>query len=140
MMKKFQKILLVDDDEIANFYNQMIIEDMQIAHVIVVKTNGAEAMKFLEDQCWKENSISIEACPEIIFLDVNMPVMNGLEFLAELNKKHPVNLSRTRVVMLTSSSNSRDLETAQTLGIKAYLNKPLTEEKIHELLSDDMAA
>ena len=139
-MKKFQKILLVDDDEIANFYNQMIIEDMQIAHVIVVKTNGAEAMKFLEDQCWMGNGISSEACPEIIFLDVNMPVMNGLEFLAELNKKDPVNLSRTRVVMLTSSSNSRDLETAQMLGIKAYLNKPLTEEKINELLGDGIAA
>jgi AmiR/NasT family two-component response regulator len=57
-----------------------------------------------------------------------------------MNKKNPLYLSRSRVVMLTSSSNFRDLETARTLGIKAYLNKPLTEEKINELLEDDLAA
>lgn len=138
-MKKLDKILLVDDDEIANFYDQMIIEDMQIARNIVVKTNGAEALRFLEDQCWLEDGFSRETCPEIIFLDVNMPVMNGLEFLEEMNKKSPLNLSRSRVVRLTSSSNARDLEMARMLGIKAYLNKPLTEEKINGLLEDNLA-
>jgi CheY-like chemotaxis protein len=139
-MKKLEKILLIDDDEIANFYNQLIIEEMQIANNIVVKTNGAEALRFLEDQCFLGDQSSNEMCPEIIFLDVNMPVMNGLEFLEELNRKNHNHISSTCVVMLTSSNNTRDLEAAQKLGIRAYLNKPLTEEKIALLLNGDQAA
>jgi CheY-like chemotaxis protein len=139
-MKKLEKILLIDDDEIANFYNQLIIEEMQIANNIVVKTNGAEALRFLEDQCFLGDQSSKHLCPEIIFLDVNMPVMNGLEFLEELNRKNYHHICSACVVMLTSSNNTRDLEAAQKLGIRAYMNKPLTEEKIALLLNGGQAA
>ncbi|MES2732186.1 MAG: response regulator [Bacteroidota bacterium] len=134
-MKKLKSILLVDDDNIANFYNQLIIEEMGITDTIVIKHNGAEALDFLQNLCFCNNPLMKDLCPEIIFLDVNMPVMNGLELLEELKKFNEEIITHTRIVILTSSNNQHDIALAQSLGVKAYLNKPLTEEKIAHLLS-----
>ena len=73
MRKKLECILLIDDDDEDNFYHKIVIERMNITKRIEVAYNGLEALEFLQ----KESQI----IPELIFLDINMPKMNGWEFL-----------------------------------------------------------
>ena len=76
-MNKYHSILLVDDDEISNFINQQIITSLQLTDRVYTSRNGMEALKFLEEFNDKISSIH----PELILLDIKMPIMDGLEFL-----------------------------------------------------------
>ena len=70
------------------------------------------------------------------FLDINMPVMNGFEFMESFNETDIVNKENIKIVVLTSSGNEQDLLRMSKLGIKHYLTKPLTEEKVKKLISE----
>ncbi|MDO1444753.1 response regulator [Rhodocytophaga aerolata] len=132
-MRKLNKILLVDDDSTSNFLTQMILEDLQVADAIIVKKNGQEALDYINELCLQHN----EDCPELIFLDINMPIMDGFELLDELqrlNKLHNPD-SPITVVLLTTSNNPKDIEKAKTYDITYYIEKPLTEDSIRHLLS-----
>jgi CheY-like chemotaxis protein len=133
-MKKLKRILLVDDDNTTNFLNQLIIGEMNITGDVIVKENGQEALKFIKEQCFVGDSLNQGACPDLILLDINMPVMNGFEFLEALKKLDQDIIIHSKVVMLSSSNNGQDMSNAQRLGVKGYLNKPLTEEKVNTLL------
>ncbi len=132
-MRKLNKILLVDDDSTSNFLTQMILEDLQVTDTIIVKKNGQEALDYLNEECLQNNEI----CPELIFLDINMPIMDGFELLDEMQrlKKLNINGSDTTVVLLTTSNNPKDIEKAKTYNITYYIEKPLTEDSIRQLLS-----
>lgn len=132
-MRKLNKILLVDDDSTSNFLTQMILEDLQVTDAIIVKKNGQEALDYINEICLQKN----EDCPELIFLDINMPIMDGFELLDELqrlNKLHNPDNPIT-VVLLTTSNNPKDIEKAKTYDITYYIEKPLTEDSIRHLLS-----
>ncbi len=128
-MGTFKKVLLVDDDYINNFMNELLLQDMNVAEEVVTLTNGQDALKYVMNSAVERNQ-----CPELILLDINMPVMNGFEFLEELNRLEPVNKDRMSVVMLSSSYNTKDVEEAQKYNVAAYFNKPLTEDKIQDLM------
>jgi len=139
-MKKFRRILLVDDDETSSFLTQLVIEEMNLASEVIVKADGASALKFLRENCLV-NGCAIEGgCPDLILLDINMPIMTGLEVLEELRKIGGETLLHASVVMLTSSVASKDVEAATRLGVKAYLDKPLTEEKVYALFQEQSSA
>ena len=127
--KKLNTILLVDDDPITNFINHHLLEKMEIADDIKIVTNGKEGVKCLNDHCFK-TSIS----PDLILLDINMPIMDGFEFLAAFNALDFKNKKEVAIIILTTSSHEKDREKMKKLGIKCFLNKPLTEEKIRKLL------
>jgi CheY-like chemotaxis protein len=132
-MRKLTKILLVDDDSTSNFLTQMILEDLQVTDTIIVKKNGQEALDYINESCLEKG----ENCPELIFLDINMPIMDGFELLDELqllNKLHNP-ASPVTVVLLTTSNNPKDIEKAKAYNITYYIEKPLTEESIRHLLS-----
>lgn len=132
-MRKLNKILLVDDDSTSNFLTHMILEDLQVTDTIIVKKNGQEALDYLNEDCLQNNEI----CPELIFLDINMPIMDGFELLDEMQrlKKLNINGSDTTVVLLTTSNNPKDIEKAKTYNITYYIEKPLTEDSIRQLFS-----
>lgn len=136
LMKKFRKILLVDDDETSNFLTQLVIEEMNLAYDVIVKVDGASALQFLRENCLVNGCVIGGNCPDLILLDINMPIMSGLEVLEELLKIGGENLTHTHVVMLTSSIAPKDVEAATRLGVRAYLDKPLTEEKVYALLGE----
>jgi CheY-like chemotaxis protein len=129
-MPQVSSILLVDDDETTNFLNQTLIRRAQVTDQILVATNGLEALKVLHDTCTPASA----QCPALILLDVNMPVMNGIEFL-EAYQKAPLAQQQTIViVLLTTTVLTRDLERVQQLPIASVLDKPLTSDKLRLLV------
>ena len=129
-MKKFNCILLVDDDFTSNFLSKMIIEGISIADHIHVAQNGQEALQFVLEHCFSLQKTEDSNCPDLILLDVNMPVMDGFGFLEEFSKLQRVRNRNISVVMLTSSDNQKDVQRAEHYNVTGYLSKPLTEDKI----------
>ena len=129
MKKKLNCILLVDDDPDDNLFHQIIINKMNIVHTIAIAKNGLEALAFLK----KEEQVP----PEIIFLDINMPKMNGWEFMEEYKHLDAKQKSKVLVVMLTTSANPDDKRKAKELAdLTGFQTKPLSKEMINELLQE----
>lgn len=129
-MKKLQSVLLIDDDFASNYLTRTIIQDMDITEKIHTTTNGEEALHFMKKNCLDTDT----SCPDLILLDVNMPVMDGFEFLEEFHKMTSLKHDNTTIVMLTTSSNQRDTEKARRYKVACYLEKPLTEDSIRTVL------
>jgi len=127
MTKKLNCILLVDDDDGTNFLHTMVIEDANIVENILVALDGEEALEII---------INVEnkyPKPDLVFLDINMPRMNGWEFLEEL---HKIDKQKPLIiVMLTASLNPDDLKRAEAIpDIKYFKNKPLNLKMLEEIV------
>ena len=83
MSTPFRKVLLVDDDPVTNFLNRAILEDLGVAGQVVEKDNGLTALEYVKRNCINDNA-SKEGCPDLILLDINMPVMSGRSFWPSL--------------------------------------------------------
>lgn len=127
-MEKFNKILLVDDDEITNYLNESLITELRLAHRIETLTDAEEALKLIEKECPAHN------CPDLILLDLKMPVFDGFDFLEGFKSLPATKVQKTQVVVLTTSSNPKDIERLKALGIDRLVNKPLTKEKMLEIV------
>jgi CheY-like chemotaxis protein len=97
-------ILLVDDDPTTNYLNQKLLTKMGVADQVLTALNGQEALAAVHTHCPADNAL----CPNLVFLDVNMPLMNGFEFLAAY-RQLPLAQQLATVVMLTSSLHPRDV-------------------------------
>ena len=121
--------LLVDDDVITNFLNEALLRRLAVTDTVLVAGNGQEALDLLQTHCQPP---SAPTCAALILLDMKMPVMNGLEFMAVYRRQSPA--PAAVVIMLTTSLHPRDVEQMQRLSIAGYLTKPLTPEKIQQVL------
>lgn len=130
-MKKFKSVLLVDDDDTSNFISEIIINKSSITDSINTVKNGNEAMKFVSSHCLTETCD--EECPQLIFLDLHMPVMDGFDFLNELKLKMPDHTKRFKIYVLSSSSNPIDMDKAKEYDIEGYILKPLDMDKMRRL-------
>lgn len=130
-MKKIDRILLVDDDEITNFVHESLIIDAGVAEQVLIAHNGQEALTLLQQR-------QEEKSPSLIFVDINMPVMNGFEFLSAYQQLAESGPAAT-VVMLTSSLNSKDIERTKKTGIAEFLSKPLTSDKLKKVVEKHFA-
>lgn len=126
-MTKFKKILLVDDDETSNFLNEFLIKGMGIVDEVLIATNGQEAIDIISNPSNTEN-------PEVIFLDLNMPVMDGFEFLENFDSVKKQGAMQIPIYILTSSNYFKDFERVKKFSVAGYIIKPLTEDKIFETL------
>jgi CheY-like chemotaxis protein len=131
-MKK--NILLVDDDKIFNFLSEKTITSLGLANEISFASNGQQALELLE--MYKSGKMHM---PDIIFLDLDMPIMNGYEFLEEFARIDLPNKNAITIVVLTSSADPRDLARTKELGIKYYYNKPLSREEIKKLIGQEFS-
>ncbi|THU34034.1 response regulator [Niastella caeni] len=121
-MYHFSKVLLVDDDEATNFLAAMAIKSLDIADEIEVAGDGLVAYEWI-----KQNN-----CPDIIFLDIRMPRMDGFDFLDNLKEINVCN--KAKIVMLTSSTRLEDKQKALSYkSVIEYFEKPLTEEMIQKI-------
>lgn len=132
-MKRFENILLVDDDSITNFINKSIISEIDVSENVYTAENGMEALQFLKNYC--KNSNLSNTCPALVFLDLNMPLMDGFEFLQTFGNMGEFQNQRIPIVVLTSSENKNDIEKAKQFNINGYLCKPLTPEKVNNVLN-----
>ena len=130
---KIDSVLLIDDNEIDNFVNKEMLTASSFSKNIFSYTSPTNAIESLKE-IGASNDIS--AVPSIIFLDINMPKMNGFEFLMEFEKLPEVILNKTKIVILTSSLNNTDLISATSNEfVTDYLEKPLTEEALEKIRS-----
>jgi CheY-like chemotaxis protein len=128
-MSKLNSILLIEDDSITNFINERLLRKLEIADDIKVASNGLEAISIIQDSVLNQQS-----SPSLIFLDINMPVMDGFEFLSEFKMLDIPNKENVLVIVLTTSTNLSDIEKLKGSGNTDFINKPLTKEKVQSIL------
>jgi CheY-like chemotaxis protein len=115
-------ILLVEDDEVDVMTVQRAFKKGNITNPLFIANNGVEALAMLRGEPGKPSLIPAER--RIILLDLNMPKMNGLEFLHEL--RADTNLGHIPVIVLTTSNEERDRVQAYELNVAGYILKPVT--------------
>lgn len=130
-MKKLQYTLLVDDDEATNFINELLIEELDFTENLLIAQNGREALDLIKDMCRQGASL-----PQLILLDINMPVMDGFDFLDAFSALDCPDKEDTTIVMLTTSLHRKDIDKVKEAGVAGYLNKPLTREALEDILSN----
>lgn len=116
MEGKVINILLVEDDPLDVIDMQRTLTKMNILHKTVVAKNGEEAVEYL-------NSIDSSERPDVVLLDINMPKMNGIEFLTYIRKRNE--WRDLKVFIVTTSDERIDRESTRNLGISGYIVKPL---------------
>ncbi len=130
MSKTLKCIMLVDDNPDDNFFHERVIKQSHSAETVVAKQTGMAALEYLKLKKDDEH-----LTPDLIFLDINMPGMNGWEFLEEYNKLDEKAKSRAIVVMLTTSENPDDKMKAKTIELASdFKTKPLTQEMLEEII------
>lgn len=131
MPRPIHCILLIDDDPDDNFLHKIVIEESGLCDLVRIAESGKQALRYLQ-----ANDDPDYVRPDILILDINMPGMNGFEFLAEYQKIDIHLKSRLVVLMLTTSLNPNDTEQArQWSDVKAYRTKPLTNGMIQEIVN-----
>ena len=126
MDERLINIILVEDDEVDVMTVKRAFAKNNISNPLFVASNGIEALELLR----KEN---VPARRRLILLDVNMPKMNGIEFLREL--RADPNLQQSSVVMMTTSNEERDRIEAFKLNVAGYLLKPVTFGQFAEVMT-----
>lgn len=129
MKETVDYVMLVDDNDTDNFIHKRVIELTGFANNIIVKNSGKSALEYLET-----NKDSIDKLPDIIFLDINMPIVDGFVFLFEY-ENFPDNLKdKCKVVILSSSDNKRDIDRiVDNEYVINFITKPLSEEALADL-------
>lgn len=134
-MHKIECVLLVDDDYASNYLTEMIIQDMNFTSQVYSVRDGKAALEFMQQHCSSPKEDAQPRCPDLILLDINMPIMDGFEFLEEYEKLQIKRKNPIFIILLTTSTNLRDVEKAKKYSVTAYLEKPLSEEKLKKALA-----
>lgn len=127
-MEKTLKILFIEDDAIEVIKFNRVLKNLGLNHVIIEAENGEDALAILKKK---------ETIPDVVILDLNMPKLNGIDFLKTL--KNDAILKYIPAIILTTSSNHTDILQCYKIGIAGYIIKPLKYEeyldRIEKLLS-----
>lgn len=132
MSDKAVNILLVEDDYLDIMNVERELSKISVDLPLLVARNGREALNMLRGT---EGAVKISPAPSVVLLDINMPKMNGLEFLAEMRREPE--FSHIPVFIMTTSNEDIDRVAAQRLNVAGYIVKPLTFdsfEKSHSSL------
>lgn len=129
-MDHIKNLALIDDDELFVFLTKMTIEETNLVDLIKVFRNGLDAINFL-----KENSNDPDQLPEVILLDISMPVMDGWQFIEEYIKLKPRIGKKITIYIVSSSISPKDLAKAKSISeVTDYIIKPMTKEALIEII------
>lgn len=130
-MGRIESCCIIDDDPIFIYGTKRIMKEIEFCENIIVFNNGQEALDGI-----MEISQSASKIPQVIFLDLNMPIMNGWEFLDEFIKIPNSNLEKTIVYIISSSVDPRDLEKVKDYKqrVNNYILKPITPNDLESVL------
>ncbi len=141
MEKKQQmirKVLCVDDDSISLTISQLLLKRTGFAADVDTAIDGSDALDYFE-KLFAANSSPAEAAPELILLDINMPVMNGWDFLQEYMPIYASRLPATKIVILSSTIDPEDFALAKQYPVVIqFISKPLSIENLDELKSNEL--
>lgn len=127
--KAIDLVMLVDDNDTDNFISKRIIEITKFAQRVEVKNSGKSALDYL-----RENQDKVEDLPNLIFLDINMPIVDGFVFLYEFEKFNETIKDKCKVIILSSSDNKRDIDKiVNNNHVIKFITKPLTETALEEV-------
>lgn len=130
MEERIINILLVEDDEVDIMNVKRAFRKYNITNPLYTAGNGVEALEMLRSQNGELPKVPVNR--RLILLDLNMPKMNGLEFLHELREQE--DLKRTPVIVLTTSDEDRDRIEAYNLNVAGYILKPVTFANFAEVM------
>ena len=124
-------VMLVDDNETDNFISKRIIEITNFAHEVIIKSSGKSALEYIG-----AHRNEFDKLPDLIFLDINMPIVDGFVFLYEFEKFAEIVKNKCRVIILSSSDNKRDIDKiVNNDHVIKFVTKPLTENELNEIRS-----
>lgn len=124
-------ICLIDDDRIYQFTAKKTLESTGLAGQVQVFSNGDEALKFFQTHITDPASL-----PNVIFLDINMPIMDGWHFLEAFKPIYTTITQQLIIYMVSSSVNEYDIKKSKEYSIVSdYIIKPLNKEKFEQILS-----
>lgn len=129
VMETLNRVMLIDDNDTDNFISKRIIELNQFARHIEVNSSGRSALDYLD-----EHQNNPELLPELIFLDINMPIVDGFMFLYEFENFPETVRNKCKVVILSSSDNRKDIDKIiNNDHVIKYVTKPLTDHALKEI-------
>lgn len=121
--------MLVDDSETDNFIHKRVIELSKFAEKVLVKDSGKSALEYLE-----KNFNNFSNLPNLIFLDINMPIVDGFVFLYEFENFPEEVKEKCKIIILSSSDNKRDIDRiVDNKYVVGYITKPLSMEAVHDI-------
>ncbi|WP_341226988.1 response regulator [uncultured Arcticibacterium sp.] len=127
-MTKLRTILLIDDDIAVNYIHKYVIKKADVVDQVITMMNGQMAIDYLINDDSAESTV-----PELIFLDINMPGMDGWGFLDGYKKQQEKD--KTKIIMLTTSDNESDKERAMATGqVLEFITKPLTKQGLLDVI------
>lgn len=129
-MKLIKTIAIIDDDDIFVYITKKAVEQTNIVQQIKVFGNGKDAIDF-----FKENTDNPDLLPEIILLDLSMPIMDGWQFLQEYTKIKPKIQKKITIYIVTSSISPEDMKKAKSIdAVSDFIIKPITKDKLIEII------
>ena len=132
-LNKLQTILIVDDDPVTCFLQTNLIREMGYKGQLQETYHAEAALSFLAET--RSEADNEKLAPMLILLDINMPFIDGFEFLDKLASEKEINKHKIYVSILTTSINKPDASRASDLAITSIILKPLTEQKLKQLLA-----
>lgn len=130
---KYSNVLLLDDNELDNFINKKILESCHFSKNIYINSTGKGALEFLQN-IMEMKDFSDIIFPEVIFVDLNMPIIDGFQFIELLNNVAFKQVKECKLVILTSSLHPDDKKRITEISKEIkFLNKPLTEEILNTI-------
>jgi len=128
-----KKVLCVDDDGISLTISQLLLKRTGFSAEVITAIDGSDALDYFSN-LFADNPNAVEQAPELILLDINMPVMNGWEFLQEYVPLYGEKLNKTRIVILSSTIDPEDFALAKKYPVVIqFISKPLSIENLEEL-------
>ena len=130
-MEKLSQVLIIDDDSLTAYLHKTFIKKFGVSHQVQVVSDGEQALQLIKNCIQSKNEDKI---PQLIFLEVDMPVARGYEFLEAFNELEFNNKDSVIVPVLTCSVSRRQKSRTKEYPIKDYIEKPLTEERMMGLM------